>query len=340
MAQMTAAAINDLPDSAFAYIESGGTKDEDGKTTPRSKRHFPIHDAAHVRNALARAPQSPYGDKAMPKIKAVAKKFGIEVSDDAGRSAPAQPEVYQRDWALEDIEILSRAKGGDGRTVDAYAAVFNIEQEVHDKHGDYREKIHPSAFNRTLSHGIQRVGVFYHHGMTLHGTPSDLGSVPVARPLDITADGRGLRTVSRYNKSALADSVLESIKNGDIRGYSFRGGIYRSDPPSVPRTRRGSALPLMNRLELGLKEYGPTPTPYYEDAAITAVRAADTLASLPADERRELIRILSAATPHTVPAASATPDGSGLGAEDPHDVHSVRLRSLQLALGKALNGVT
>lgn len=70
--------INDLPDSDFAYIESGGTKDDTGKTTPRSLRHFPIMDAAHVRNALARASSSPFGEKAMPKIKAAAEKFGID----------------------------------------------------------------------------------------------------------------------------------------------------------------------------------------------------------------------------------------------------------------------
>jgi hypothetical protein len=46
-AQMAAASINDLPDSMFAYIESGGKKDEQGKTVPRSLRHFPIHDGAH-----------------------------------------------------------------------------------------------------------------------------------------------------------------------------------------------------------------------------------------------------------------------------------------------------
>src|SRR5258708_1305565 len=56
-AAMTSASINDLPDSAFAYIQPGGTKDAEGKTTPRSLRHFPVHDAAHVRDALGRAPQ-------------------------------------------------------------------------------------------------------------------------------------------------------------------------------------------------------------------------------------------------------------------------------------------
>ncbi len=55
---------NDLPDSCFLWIQPGGTKDSSGKTTPRSLRHFPVKDAngtpdmAHVRNAIARIPQS------------------------------------------------------------------------------------------------------------------------------------------------------------------------------------------------------------------------------------------------------------------------------------------
>ena len=72
---------NDLPDSAFAYIEPGGKKDEEGKTTPRSLRHFPVHDKAHASNALARLSSSPFGDKAKAKVHAAAKKFGIDVSD-------------------------------------------------------------------------------------------------------------------------------------------------------------------------------------------------------------------------------------------------------------------
>jgi len=60
----TAAYINNLSDSAFFYIEPGGEKDGEGKTTPRSLRHLPYRDAngkvdpAHVRNAIARAPQT------------------------------------------------------------------------------------------------------------------------------------------------------------------------------------------------------------------------------------------------------------------------------------------
>lgn len=79
----TAAFINDLPDSSFAYIEPGGKKDPQGRTVPRSLRHFPFKDASgkvdlpHLRNALARAPQSPFGTQAMPKLRAAAAAAGV-----------------------------------------------------------------------------------------------------------------------------------------------------------------------------------------------------------------------------------------------------------------------
>jgi HK97 family phage prohead protease len=62
--------INDLADSAFAFIASGGEKDEEGKTTPRNLRYFPHHnttgevDLPHVRNGLSRAPQAKISDDA------------------------------------------------------------------------------------------------------------------------------------------------------------------------------------------------------------------------------------------------------------------------------------
>lgn len=78
---------NDLPDDAFAYIEPGGEKDSEGKTMPRSKRHFLIQDPNHVRNALARIGQgAKFGDEAMPKVKAAAKKFNIDVGDSSKRN--------------------------------------------------------------------------------------------------------------------------------------------------------------------------------------------------------------------------------------------------------------
>ena len=65
-ATWSAAEVNDLPDSSFLYIDTDAAtgKDENGRTVPRSARHFPYKDAdgkvdlPHLRNALARIPQS------------------------------------------------------------------------------------------------------------------------------------------------------------------------------------------------------------------------------------------------------------------------------------------
>jgi HK97 family phage prohead protease len=69
-AEWSTAEVNALPDSCFLYIESGGAKDDEGKTVPRSLRHFPYKDAEgkidlpHLRNAIARIPQSSVLDDA------------------------------------------------------------------------------------------------------------------------------------------------------------------------------------------------------------------------------------------------------------------------------------
>lgn len=237
---------------------------------------------------------------------------------------------YARSWALDDIQILRAADGhGDGRTVEAYAAVFDTPAEIRDAHGHYNEVIARTAFNRTLEHGIERVGVFYHHGMTLHGTPSDLGAVPIGSPVSIRADGKGLRTVTRFNRSELADSVLEAIRNDDIRGYSFRGRIFQSNPNRMPKAR-GGQLPTVTRTELGLQEYGPTPSPAYVGAGILAMRS--TLNEIH-QELVELTRNIAPSTPMDPDGVEATPD-PGLGAEDSRTAHSVRLR--QLALKRAV----
>lgn len=73
---------NDLPDSCFLYVESGGDeKDSEGKTVPRSLRHFPYKhadgsiDLAHLRNALARIPDSDVPEDVKKSITAKAEKL-------------------------------------------------------------------------------------------------------------------------------------------------------------------------------------------------------------------------------------------------------------------------
>ena len=70
MPQLTASARSRLPDSAFAYIDT------------QRVRRLPIHDAAHVRNALARFEQVSFEDdaargRARDRVLRAAKRHGI-----------------------------------------------------------------------------------------------------------------------------------------------------------------------------------------------------------------------------------------------------------------------
>ena len=247
----------------------------------------------------------------MSKIKAAARKFGIEVADDErGDHLVVDHRSYVRSFPLEDARIRS----GDGRTVEAYAAVFDVPTVVRDQDGHYNEVIDRAAFNRAISDSAPqgnrtawRVGVFYNHGRTIYGTPSERGSMPVGSPLEIKADQRGLFTVTRYNRTELADEVLESIREGSLPGYSFQGAFRRSSAvdatgKNLTRVPRGGfragtdgQLVTVRRMESSLKEYGPTPFPYYEAAEVVGMRAEDAahlLTTLDANERSQLIELL------------------------------------------------
>ena len=114
-AKWTTSFINNLPDAAFAYIEPGGKKDKEGKTVPRSKRHFPHHNAKvtngndnstvdkpHLRNALARAPQSPFGKKALPHLEKHAKALGI---GDYNKLKLTSMEKFEKEFPKEAKEL-------------------------------------------------------------------------------------------------------------------------------------------------------------------------------------------------------------------------------------------
>jgi HK97 family phage prohead protease len=178
--------------------------------------------------------------------------------------------TFTRSYPLDDIRIRS---GGDGRTVEAYAAVFDTPSEIKDQDGHYNEVISRNAFDKTIAERGTKIGVFYNHGMTLHGTPSERHSMPIGTPLEVRADQRGVFTVTRYNKTQLADEVLEAITSGAITGQSFSGRMIQSTPKRGPYWARGGELPTVTRSEIMLREYGPTPFPAYEEAGITNVRA-------------------------------------------------------------------
>jgi len=227
---------------------------------------------------------------------------------------------------LLDYEI---DRSGDGRTVVAYAAVFNSTAEIRDHDGHYDEQINPAAFNKVLarSGSISNVQVHYNHGLTLWGTPSERYSMPLGTAEEIKPDGRGLLTRTRYAKTPLGDEVLQLWNEGAIRGQSFRGATMQS------RTVTGigpNGRPVIERLQLGLREYGPTPNPAYADAGLVAIRSQllEQFDQLTEEERAALAELLtespSLIDPHGVPdgdpvstPASEPPVNTPVSSPDP-----------------------
>ncbi len=75
MTKLTTRDRQELPESAFAYVDVQG------------RRHLPIEDSEHVRDALARWPRTRFDscraqEEARTRILEAARRFGIVVSPD------------------------------------------------------------------------------------------------------------------------------------------------------------------------------------------------------------------------------------------------------------------
>ncbi len=219
MAPITAQAENDLPDGAFAYIEPGGKKDASGKTIPRSKRHFPIHDEAHARNALSRAPQSPFGKLALPKIMAATKRFGINVSG-AQRSAfgdvPLQDNSAfpERRFTRFPLEVRTEPNGGP-RHIFGYAACFN---KLSRKLGGFVEQVNSTAFNESRHDNWPDVVCRFNHKDDL------LLGTTFANTLNLRLDETGLG-YDVIPPQSRAD-IIEYVDRGDVRHSSFAFRVF------------------------------------------------------------------------------------------------------------------
>lgn len=224
-------------------------------------------------------------------------------------------ELIRRWVAIDDMDI--KRVDRKGREVTAYATFFGQPAEIRDKHGHYWEEINRTAFNRTISHGIGRVQVFYNHGYDLTGRPNMLGAVPIATPREVRPDGRGLLTISRYNDGEVADAVLAAWEGGQIKGQSFSGPVHQDR-----KLGEREGIDHIERTELGLREYGPTHVPAYDGDGLVMIRSQEDLAELV----RSMIQDITAGTPQA-PSAGSSNGGTPTGppaVTDPAISHSSR----------------
>ena len=132
LAEWDTAYINDLPDSAFAYIKPGGEKEE-GKTVPRSLRYLPYKNAQgeidlpHLRNALSRLAQTALGAEEKAKARrvlvAAARKEGVGDYSEL-------PDVTEEQWKEVDMEKQLRELLGLSEDADIVQTIKDLKEKA------------------------------------------------------------------------------------------------------------------------------------------------------------------------------------------------------------------
>jgi HK97 family phage prohead protease len=206
--------------------------------------------------------------------------------------------------APERTEILRRsefrlAEGGDGQTLEGYAAVFNAWTDIRDSQGTYKERIAPGAFKRSLG---QRTPVLQFD----HGTHPMFGSLPLGAITVLREDRAGLFVRARLSDNWLIQPVRDAIRDGAVNGMSFR---FRVVDDEWGEDAEGGATRELRELEL--LELGPVVFPAYDQ---TSVAVRSLVGALDDATRAELTRELDA-TSH--PAGSTETNSTSPVAGEP-----------------------
>lgn len=259
MAVLSGSERDQLPDSDFAYIEPGGKKDASGRTTPRSLRHFPIHDEAHVRAALSRIGQgAQFSAEARPKVLAKARAMGIEHDSDGGDGRSWSDARVERRFLGANVRSayqigdygLEARRADDGPHIVGYGAVFNRESK---NLGGFRERVLPSAFQRNQLEGFPGVVCRYNHNENLL-----LGTIQ-GRTLSMQPDRVGLRYDVRPPQSRT--DIVELVERGDVAHSSFAFRCVEDD------WTYEDGVPMRSLVDVESVDVAPVVTPAYADSS-------------------------------------------------------------------------
>lgn len=202
-------------------------------------------------------------------------------------------EFIERAVDFEPLPDEERAdSGGDGKTLEGYAAVFDADTEINNYEGHFKERITRGAFRKTLR---ERVPVLQFD----HGHDTRFGNLPIGRFESIKEDKHGLKVQARLFDHA--DPIREAIAEGAVSGMSFRFKVVRdgwTDSKGVEIKSRDELIdllytknhkrgPLQRTIkEVKLMEAGPVVFPAYPQTTVGVRSMSD-------DQRRSAIEDLT-----------------------------------------------
>ena len=194
------------------------------------------------------------------------------------------------------VEFRADADGGDGLTLDGVAAVFNEWTTIDSWEGQFKERIAPGAFKKTLR---ERTPVLQFD----HGQHPMIGSMPIGAITSLKETPDGLRVGARLADNWMIQPIRDAISNGSISGMSIRFRVI-GDKWTKPK----EGLPERTITEIGLVELGPVVFPAYPTTSV-GVRSADPLTA--AIDARIAEHAARLATPGTAEEAAAVTDAPG-----------------------------
>ena len=173
--------------------------------------------------------------------------------------------------------------GGDGRTLEGYAAVFGQTARIADRNGDFDEEIMPGAFIRSL--GVRPPVLQWEHGKDPR-----VGAVPIGALQDVSEDSKGLHLRARLFDNAVVEPIRQAIAEKAVRGMSFRFHVVDGGDKWLPGHQRGG-IDKRNVHDVDVPEVSAVTFPAYDR---TTVSVRSLLAGMDDDEIRSLVRELAA----------------------------------------------
>jgi len=155
-----------------------------------------------------------------------------------------------------NMEIRAAADGEPTRLV-GYAAVFG---ELSDNLGDFREKIAPGAFAKSLGGDVR--ALFNHDPNLILGRTK-------AKTLSLREDQRGLLVEITPPDTQVARDLAESIRRGDVDQMSFG---FRTKKDDWEEDAKGDIIRTL--IEVDIFDVSPVTFPAYPTTEI-AVRSLD-----------------------------------------------------------------